>query len=124
MSRKILVLAGIALVLTVIAVFLYIQTDITREDPLYVDGIYRGTATGYGGEIDLEVSVDRGHILRITIIDHNEDEEIAEPAFEQLERRIVENRGTEGVEAVSGATETSDAVIEAVNKALEGAKLE
>ena len=75
----------------------------------YTDGTYTGEAQGTSGTIKVEVNVEKG---KISTVDGVKDNMIPE---------IIEKQGTEGVEAVSGATNSSKGVLEAVNKALEGA---
>ena len=57
----------------------------------------------------------------VNVLEHNETEGIGSLALESLPGAVVENNGTEGVDAVSGATMTSEAFFSAVNAALEQA---
>lgn len=96
--------------------------DDDDENGQYADGTYTGTADGYGGEIEVEVSIDGGEITGIEVVSHEETEGIGDEAFDDLEDQVIEEQGTEGVDAVSGATETSNAYLEAVEEALEEAR--
>ena len=86
----------------------------------YNDGTYEGEATGME-PLKVSVEVKDGKIANVEITEQNETEGFAEPALEQIPAAIVEKNSTD-VDAVSGATITSNAIKEAVNKALEGAK--
>ncbi|NLL48780.1 MAG: FMN-binding protein, partial [Firmicutes bacterium] len=82
------------------------------------DGTYRGSAQGFGGELALDVTVSGGKITEIVIGDNSETPFIAGNAFNTLPSAIIEAQGP--VDVVSGATVTSKAVLEAVEKAVSG----
>ncbi len=88
--------------------------------PEYVDGNYEGKAQGAMSEISLSVDVQDGKIAGINILDHDETEGISDPAFDQVPDAIVEKNSTD-VDTVSGATGTSEGIMNAVDTALEGA---
>ena len=112
------------LVIGLLAMVLLIAGCPAEEAPIgdYQDGTYSGSAEGYIDVIELEVVVESGFIAQIDIISHDETPGISEPAFDETIEQIIENQSTEGVEAVSGATVTSEAVISAVDEALAGAR--
>ncbi len=78
--------------------------------------VYRGNAEGYGGELVIDLVFDNDNIIDIIIVKDSETESIAEPAFEKLIEDMLEKQSPE-VDIVSGATDTSKAMIEAVKKA-------
>ena len=92
------------------------------EEPDEVDEaaeVLEGRAEGYGGELIVEVSLDdAGEIMAIDIIDHSESDGISDPAFEEVPEAIIASQSTD-VDVVSGATETSEAIMAAVADALE-----
>ena len=80
-----------------------------------------GEAEGFGGPIEVEVVRDGETITAVNVLNHTESvDDIAEvpTALEEVPAAIVEANGTDGVEVVSGATYTSNGIIEAVNAAL------
>ncbi|MGI6625353.1 MAG: RnfABCDGE type electron transport complex subunit D [Limnochordia bacterium] len=83
------------------------------------DGVHRGSAQGFGGELILDVTVMDGKIVEIVVVESAETPFIADAAFEELLPALIENQGP--VDAVSGATYTSEAVLAAVEQALSGA---
>ncbi len=85
------------------------------------DGTYTGEGTGMKPGLKVSVDVADGKIASVTVTEHEETEGYSEPALEQIPGAIVEKNSTD-VDAVSGATLTSNAIKEAVNNALEGAK--
>ncbi len=86
----------------------------------YKDGTYEGEATGMN-TIKVSVEVKDGKIADVTIVEENESEGHKEEPIEKIPGAIVEKNSTD-VDAVSGATVTSNGIKEAVAKALEAAK--
>ena len=81
------------------------------------DGTYTATGAGYNDDIEIEVEVEDGEIVSIEVLSHEETEDIAEPAFEDLEAAVLEAQSAD-VDTVSGATGTSEGYLEALNNAL------
>ncbi len=85
-----------------------------------VEGALTGTAKGFGGEIQAQVVVDEsGVITDLLLMGDGETPEIGGTAMEELTSAILEKGTVEGVDAVSGATVTSEGVFAAVKAALE-----
>lgn len=91
---------------------------------MYTDGTYTGTAEGYGGEIELEVTIEDGEISGIEVLSQEETEDLGDDAIDDIIEQVEEQNGTEDVEVVSGATASSDATIEAIEAALDEARAE
>ena len=92
------------------------------SDAAYNDGEYAAEGKGIGGKVPVTVTVKGGKIATVTVGDNSETQGIGSKAIEQLPDAIVKANGTEGVDAVSGATVTSKAIFTAVDEALEQAK--
>lgn len=88
----------------------------------YKDGSYVGEGQGNGSQIKVEVTVQGGKVTAVKTVSHGETDMIFSAAEGTILPAVVEKNGTNGVEAVSGATNSSNGLIEAVNKALEQAK--
>lgn len=90
----------------------------------YKDGTYIGEGNGNGNasRIQVEVVVSGGKIASVNVLKHGETEPLLKAAQKKLSKAIVKKNGTDGVAAVSGASNSSRGIIEAVNKALEKAK--
>ena len=97
------------------------KTASSSSEAIYNAGTYTGVGAGRNGELTVEVVVTDSKIESVTVTAHTETAGIADPAIEKVPAQIVEKQSTE-VDAVSGATITKDAIVEAVNKALEQAK--
>lgn len=77
-----------------------------------------GSAQGYGGEVKVTVEVKGDDIISVEAVGEKETQGVGSNAIEQLPDKIEESDSTD-VEVVSGATVTSNAIKEAVDKALE-----
>ena len=76
-----------------------------------------GTSEGRSGPVTVEILADKDRIWRITVIEHSEEEEIGGQAARQLPERIYRAQSVD-VDAVSGATISSQAICRAVSLAL------
>ena len=84
---------------------------------------YIGRGQGKGGTpIVVKVTVDGDKITAIEVLDHSETPGIGDLAFEKIPQMIIDAQSTE-VDAVAGATLTSNGIIEAVKDALAQANL-
>lgn len=79
------------------------------------------TAAGYNGDIKVKVTMD-GETIKDIVVDHTETEGVGADAVPTLVEDIKKNNGTEGVDNVSGATVTSEALKTAVDDAIKAAK--
>lgn len=86
----------------------------------YIDGEYQGESVGYYSNIKVNVTVEGGRISDIEILEHNEPKILADIVFEKLPPQIIKKNGTE-VDIISGASYTSNSLIEAVDNALTSA---
>lgn len=87
-----------------------------------VDGTYTGTGAGYYGDVVVEVTVDRGRVSNVAIVEAEETRAMLEAVTENLLPQIVEQQSTNGVDTVTGATSTSNAVIDAAGSAIDDAE--
>ena len=86
----------------------------------YIDGIYDGEAEGYGGLIQVEVTVMNGEISAIDILyAGKEDEAYMDMAVGVIDDMIAENEPE--VDAVTGSTFSSKGIVNAAKNALEAA---
>ncbi len=92
----------------------------STSDAKYKAGTYTGTAAGKNGDVTVEVVLSDNAIDSVTVKDQKETAGIADPALEQIPAAIVEAQST-AVDTVSGATITSQAIIDATNAALTSA---
>ena len=91
------------------------------SDLVYVDGVYEGSSDkGMYPGLKVQVTVEGGKIVDVKVIAHDETPGISDPAISGVPEAIV-SANTPSVDVVSGATFTSEAIIEAVALALQNA---
>ncbi len=95
-----------------------ITADIPIEKGVFADGVYDGYAPGYKGVTEVQVIVTNGNISSITILSTGDDMEFFQKAQYPVINRIIENQSFD-VAAVSGATFSSQAIINATRNALD-----
>ena len=81
------------------------------------DGVYRGTSLGYAKDINATVTLRGG---KITDIQLRHEEKIEQGACKSVPRQIIERQSLQ-VDAVTGATVTVQAIVEATYRALQKA---
>lgn len=91
-----------------------------EEGGNYKDGTYTGSAKGFGGAIDVEVTVEGGKITKLDIVSAKKEDTAYLDAAKDIINRIIENQSTD-VDTVSGATFSSTGIKNAATQALEGA---
>ena len=87
----------------------------------YKDGECFGKASAYNGNVEVKVTISGGKITAIDIVKTKDDEEYFFDAQKKVIPEILEKQSTD-VDAVAGATTSSEGICHAVQKALEQAK--
>ena len=82
-----------------------------------------GKAEGRNGEITVQVRADANKIYQIRVLDEQETKGIGSEAVKEIPKAIYDNQSLQ-VDATSGATITSDAIVKAVYNALDGGKID
>lgn len=83
----------------------------------FITGTYETEIMGHNTNIKLAVTVDKSSIKSIEILEHSETSGIADPALEQIPKRIIEGQ-TLAIDAISSCTITSVAILDGVKQAL------
>lgn len=91
--------------------------DTSESDRTYKDGTYYGSGTGFGGKLMVEVVIQDGKIVSVTLVENEGDDHPYIDNASALLQSIVAAQST-NVDAVSGATYSSAGLIEAVRNAL------
>lgn len=89
----------------------------TSAGPSFTPGTYTGTAKGFGGDVEVTVTVSESTIDDIQVVGDHETENIGTFAVSMMPDRILEAQTTD-VDAVAGATVTSKAILLALQDAL------
>lgn len=99
---------------SIVAVQLSGALDIARVP----DGTCSAGSPGFRGPVDVEVAVAGGRIASIRILRHKEDMYFYHLAVPEMPNRLAGRQDVKGVDAVTGATVTAEAVLNAATKAL------
>lgn len=88
------------------------------SSPSYAkEQIYEAKAPGKHGDVAVNVTFDKDKIKSIEIVEHHETKGISDSAISKIPQRIIESQSI-NVDAISGATITSRAIINAVEKTI------
>ena len=87
----------------------------------YKDGSYEGTATGFGGDITVKVTVDGGKITAVDIVSAEKEDGAYLTMAEDIIPKIIDAQTSE-VDTISGATFSSTGIKNATAQALESAQ--
>ena len=94
-----------------------------QDKPLtFVAGSYETTYNGHNGPISIKTTFSDSCIMKIEVLSQEETPHIGDCAFEQLIPQIISANGV-GMDAISGATITSHALMNAVAQAAEDAQV-
>ena len=96
-------------------------SDANSASGAYKDGECFGKASAYNGNVEVKVTISGGKITAIDIVKTKDDEEYFFDAQKKVIPEILEKQSTD-VDAVAGATTSSEGICHAVEKALEEAK--
>ena len=114
-KKLICLLAAVSMITT-----LSVCQSKTESTAGYTAGTYEGVGKGVHGDITLEVTFDDKSINSIEVVSHNETAGISDAAFDKIPAAIIENQSL-AVDTVSGATLTSNGILEAVGNAVTAA---
>jgi uncharacterized protein with FMN-binding domain len=82
------------------------------------NGTYKATGLGYVGPVEVTLEVKAGKLESVKVTDHHEKQYYSSIA--EVPVRILNKQGIKGVDTTTGATMTSEAIINAAAKALVG----
>ena len=82
------------------------------------DGTYKGSSRGYKSTLEVEVAVKDKTLVSVKVTRENDTRFFSDIAKRDVPPRIVGRQGITGVDTVTGATITSEAIINATVKAL------
>lgn len=84
------------------------------------DGAYRERSLGYNGPVEVEVKMAGGRVAAVKVVHHTEKQYYS--SITDTCQQIISKQGAKGVDATSGATITSEAILNATLKALAAAQ--
>lgn len=98
------------------------EQEVVASDDVYNSGTYTATAHGIGGDFEVTVNVVAGRVTSIDVGNNKETAGLGDKAIERIIADVVARNSVEGVDALSGATVTSNALLEAIAECLAQAK--
>lgn len=124
-----LIFAGLGILLILLLIFMFLpkQEKETAETMKYVAGVYTSTIQFNDNTIDVQVVVDENSIHSVSLV--NLDDTVTtmyplmEPAVENIADQIISRQSTENISYSDDNQYTSMVVLNAVNDALEKAKV-
>lgn len=99
------------------------ENNSSNTENSFVAGTYEGTAKGFGGEIKATVKLSDNKIEEIIVVGEKETPSIGSVAVETMPLEMVDKQMV-NVDIVSGATVSSNAIIEAVTAAFASAGID
>ena len=125
MTRNIVIMAIVTVIMAVV-LSLYIKSNGTvpaaDSTASLADGTYTSSAKGCLSDVEVTVTVSGGKVSEVAIDASGETPELGGAAAETLADALTKAGSTNGVDAVSGATLTSEAVFTAMNDCLSQAQ--
>ena len=90
-------------------------------ESLYTPGIYEASVNGMGGPVEVKVEFSESAIVSVTAVGDKETKGLGDVALEKLIPAVMQAQSAE-VDAVAGATITSNAMLQAVASCINQAK--
>lgn len=103
--------------LAMLMTLLFVLLGTTAWAQSYTAGVYTAQANGNSGPVTVEVEVSDAEILSVKVTEHAETAGLSDTPIERIPAKIVEGQ-TLAVDTVSGATNTSNAILKAAEDAL------
>ena len=85
---------------------------------IYADGVHTGSGSGLRGSTEVQVTVENGVITEISVLSYADDRQYFSRAQSGVIANILKEQGID-VKTVSGATFSSNSILEAVADALD-----
>ena len=93
------------------------KANIEETDYTLKNGTYSASANGHGGPVTVEVTTNNNKISAVKVTNQTESPYVGDTAMKLIPKEIIKQQ-TLNVDAITGATMTSEAIINAANKAV------
>lgn len=94
-----------------------------QKQVLYKDGAYTGLGQGNHGQIKVEIITDKYKIKEIKILEQEETPGLCDIVYDKIPKSVLKANSPD-VNVVSGASYTSQGLIDAIKDAVDKAKIE
>lgn len=88
---------------------------------MYKNGTYTGTGKGYNGTVTLTAKIKKG-VIQSLKAEHTDTPAFFDKAWEVLEDEIIQNQTADGIDTISGATYSSNGILDAMRDIINQAK--
>ncbi len=111
-------------ILIMIVCLFILSGCITSNKPnlIYSDGEFEGIGMGAGGEMKVSVTILDNQINQIEIESNQETVSYLDEIKDKIIQDVISNNGTQEVDVVTGATPSSQGLLDAINDALNKSK--
>lgn len=110
-------------VLSIMLSLLFVLTACAGGDDGSKSKTYEVEADGYAGVVKVATTIEDKKIVKVEVLEHGETDGIGTNAIDEIPGAIVDSQSL-GIDVVTGATVTSNAILEAVEKAAKEAGLD
>ena len=97
------------------------QKDQTESTGAYTDGTYLGEGAGFGGKIEVQVTVEGGSITDVTVLSADGEDGAYLDMGQDILPSVIEQQSAD-VDTISGATFSSGGIRDAAAQAIEKAE--
>lgn len=125
-----LIFAALAILLIILLVFMFLpnkKTDTAKETGTYIPGVYTASILLNNQALDVEVSVDTDHINSIQFVNLNESITTMYPLMEtvmsNIQSQVIQKQSTETITYENDTQYTSTVLLDAVEEALNKARV-
>lgn len=93
------------------------QESLKQDSAVYADGVWEGTGTGFGGEIHVSLTINGGKIQKVEILSAEKEDTSYLNMAKSLTDQIITAQSIK-IDTISGATYSSNGILEAAGNAL------
>ena len=110
-------------IMRLMLLIVFVVSACAKTPQIYHDGTYEGVGEGKKGPVAVSVTFISDKITKVEITAQEETPDIAQAVLDALPEQIVERQGTADVDVFTGSSYTRDAIIAAVEQAIENARI-
>lgn len=110
-------------IISLMLLIIFVLSACAKTPQIYHDGTFEGVGDGKKGPVAVSVTFLNDEIIKVEITVQEETPDIAQVVLDALPAQIVERQGTDDVDVFTGSSYTRDAIIAAVDQAMENARI-
>ncbi|WP_461204966.1 FMN-binding protein [Clostridium sp. DL1XJH146] len=110
------------IVVVMLAIVILFSLPLSKIQHIYEDGVYEGIGEGHHGDIKVSVLIEDSRIRGVKIIEEQETPELMEIVYANIPERVIKANSSD-VKVVAGATLTSKGLINAIEDAIDKARV-